>query len=66
MLYEVITDSIGFSELNVGLAEIAQLRLDYPEASLKELGMMLSSPIGKSGVNHRLAKLSEMAEGLRS
>ncbi len=61
-----IRDTIGFSELNAGLSEVAQLRLDYPEASLKELGMMLSSPIGKSGVNHRLTKLSEMAEGLRS
>ena len=35
-------------------------------ASLKELGEMLSPPVGKSGVNHRLKKLSEIAEGLRT
>ena len=37
----------------------------YPEATLKELGMMLSAPVGKSGVNHRLRKLSDIAEKLR-
>ena len=37
--------------------EIADLRLEYREMSLQELGSMLSSPIGKSGVNHRLRKL---------
>ena len=37
------------------------LRVEYPDASLKELGEMLTPPLGKSGVNHRLRKLSEMA-----
>ena len=45
--------------------EIARARIGHPEASLKELGEMLSPPVGKSGVNHRLRKLSLMAEQLR-
>ena len=55
----------GFEELPEGLREIAELRLAYPEASLKELGNLLSEPLGKSGVNHRLRKLSEIAEDIR-
>lgn len=47
------------------LAEIAQLRLANPDASLKELGEMLVPPVGKSGVNHRLRKLSSLADELR-
>ncbi len=52
-------------QLPEGLAEIAQLRLAHPDASLKELGEMLMPPVGKSGVNHRLRKLSQLAEELR-
>lgn len=44
------------------LLEIAKLRLEYPDASLKELGEKLNPPIGKSGVNHRLNKIEEIAE----
>lgn len=51
--------------LPVGLADIAVLRLANPDASLKELGEMLEPPVGKSGVNHRLRKLSQLAEELR-
>ena len=47
-------------------AEMARIRLQYPEATLKELGMMLDPPVGKSGVNHRLRKLSAIADALRS
>ena len=61
-----IRDTVGFSELTDGLKEIAQLRLQYPEASLVELGRLLSTPVGKSGVNHRLRKLSVLADELRS
>ncbi|MGI6070470.1 MAG: DNA-binding protein WhiA [Blautia sp.] len=60
-----IERTVGFGELNPGLEEIARLRLQYPEATLKELGMMLDPQVGKSGVNHRLRKLSELAEDLR-
>ncbi len=60
-----IKKTVGFSELTEGLEEIAMLRTQYPEASLKELGELLSPPIGKSGVNHRLRKLSIIADQLR-
>ena len=55
----------GLDTLPGGLADIAWLRLNNPDASLKELGEMLVPPVGKSGVNHRLRKLSQMAEELR-
>lgn len=60
-----IQKKTGFEQLSEGLAQVAQLRLEQPDASLKELGMMLSPPVGKSGVNHRLRKLSILAEKLR-
>ncbi len=60
-----IQKTIGFDELPENLAEIAQLRLDYPATTLKELGEMLTPSVGKSGVNHRLRKLSLIAEDLR-
>ena len=49
-------------KLTPQLKEIAKLRLEYRELSLQELGAMLSPPIGKSGVNHRLRKLVEEAD----
>ncbi len=61
-----IRDNAGFSALAEGLEEIALLRIEYPEATLKELGEMLTPPVGKSGVNHRLKKLCEIAENMRS
>ena len=63
---KLIESQKGFHTLNEGLAEIAELRLQYPEATLKELGMMLNPQVGKSGVNHRLRKLSEIADELRT
>ncbi len=60
-----IRETIGLSELPEGLREIANLRLEYPNVSLKELGDLLNTPLGKSGVNHRLRKLSEIAEQLK-
>jgi len=60
-----IRDYVGFGNLNEGLRDIAKLRVENPEASLKELGTMLLPPIGKSGVNHRLRKLSTIAEYFR-
>lgn len=60
-----IRDTIGFGDLSEGLEEIARLRIEQKEASLKELGALLNPPIGKSGVNHRLRKLSMIADSLR-
>ncbi len=62
---ELLEASVGFDNLNNSLREIAELRLANPDASLKELGEMLMPPVGKSGVNHRLRKLSEMADKIR-
>ncbi|MDE7326211.1 MAG: DNA-binding protein WhiA [Lachnospiraceae bacterium] len=60
-----VRDNFGFDNLEDGLREIAVLRIEYPEVSLKELGEMLPVPLGKSGVNHRLKRLSGIAEGLK-
>lgn len=60
-----IRDTIGFEKLPEGLREIALVRQKYPDAPLKELGALLDPPLGKSGVNHRLRKLSEIADELR-
>lgn len=62
---EYIEEKIGLSSLPEQLEEIARLRLEYPDRSLKELGSFLSTPVGKSGVNHRLRKISNIAEALR-
>ena len=61
-----IQETKGLDKLLEGLKDMAFTRLTYPEASLKELGSLLTPPVGKSGVNHRLRKLSEMAEELRT
>lgn len=60
-----IRDTIGLENLSDALRDVALIRLEYPEATLKELGDLLTTPIGKSGVNHRLRKLGEMADKLR-
>ena len=62
---EYIRDTIGFESLPKVLDEMARVRLQYREASLKELGAVLDPPVGKSGVNHRLRKLSKIAEDIR-
>lgn len=62
---EYIRDTIGLDKLPDGLRDTALTRLANPEAALKELGNLMSVPIGKSGVNHRLRKLSELADKLR-
>ena len=51
-----------FDDMPIELKEIALLRLENPDATLKELGLMLVEPIGKSGVNHRLKKIHSLAE----
>lgn len=62
---ELIRDKTGLEKLSDVLKETARLRLEYPEATLKELGGYFDPPVGKSGVNHRLKKLSAIAEELR-
>ena len=60
-----IKNARGLDSLPDNLREIALVRLEYPQAPLKELGAYLEPPVGKSGVNHRLRRLSELAEELR-
>ena len=62
---QYIKEHYGFDNLKDNLRQVAELRLEYPDAALKELGEYLSPPVGKSSVNHRLRKLSELAEKLR-
>lgn len=62
---ELIRDTIGLDGLAANLREMALLRLEHPDSPLKELGNYLDPPVGKSGVNHRLRKLSAIADGLR-
>lgn len=60
-----IKEKVGLKKLPPNLREIAELRINYPDVSLKELGQMLNPPIGKSGVNHRLRKIEKIAEELK-
>lgn len=61
-----IRDTVGLGKLPRSLEEIAEMRLLRPEATLKELGEALNPPVGKSGVNHRLRKLSNLANEIRA
>lgn len=62
-----IESSVGLQILPDKLREIAELRVAYQDVTLKELGEMVSSgTISKSGINHRLRKIDEIAEKLRA
>lgn len=61
-----IEKTIGFSKLSKALDEMAEVRLQYPTATLAELGGLLDPPVSKSGVNHRLRALSRLADDLRN
>ncbi len=62
---EYISAVKGLRYLPEGLRRLAEVRMEAPDASLKELGERMNPPIGKSGVNHRLRKISEIANELR-
>lgn len=61
-----IREKAGLDILPEHLRQMAEVRLEHPEVPLKELGEYLSPPVGKSGVNHRLRKISEIADRMRS
>ncbi len=63
---QYIRDTMGFDALPDSLQTLARIRLENPDVSLKELGMMLDPPLSKSGVNHRMRKLREIVEEHRS
>jgi len=60
-----LQESGRLSGMKPALRQMALLRLENPEATISELGRMADPPVGKSGANHRLRKLSEAAEAAR-
>lgn len=60
-----IDQHLGIDHLPPPLRDMAYTRMENPDISLQELGTCLSPPVGKSGVNHRLRKLAEIAQSLR-
>jgi cell division protein WhiA len=63
---KLIDEQIGLDSLPEKLKEIAKLRLENQDVTLQELCEMASGKISKSGINHRLRKLDDIAEKLRS
>lgn len=63
---ELIKNRLGLESLSKPLKDVAVIRLAFPEFSLKEIAEKLRPPISKSGVNHRFAKINNIAEKLRS
>lgn len=62
---KLIIKTISLEKLSPPLREVAELRLTYPYISLKELGEMLEPKLGKSGINHRMRKIEEIAERIK-
>lgn len=62
---DYIIEKQGLDYLPENLHEIARLRVENPDMSLKELGEIMEKPLGKSGVNHRLKKIEMIAEELK-
>lgn len=60
-----IREEIGLEQLPEKLQEVALVRLEHPELNLKEVGELLKGSVSKSGVNHRLRKIDELADKLR-
>lgn len=61
----LISETIGLDKLDDNLKSTAEIRLEYSDISLEELGKRLSPPVGKSGVNHRLRKICQIADDIR-
>jgi len=57
-----IINKIGIENLPENLQEVARLRCENPEMSLKEIGELMKVPLGKSGVNHKLKKIESLYE----
>ena len=61
---QIVAD-IGMDGLSEELREIAQLRLDNPDMSLRDLGKLTSAGITRSGINHRFERIAKIADELR-
>lgn len=57
-----LRDTIGLDALPVSLREVCRLRLENPDLSLREIGERLDPPISRSGVNHRMQRIIELAK----
>ncbi|MDT3698879.1 MAG: DNA-binding protein WhiA [Thermincola sp.] len=62
---KLLDEAVGLAKLPLPLRSVAEIRLKYPDISLKELGEKLDPPIGKSGVNHRIRRLQKMADKIK-
>ncbi|MDO9591992.1 MAG: DNA-binding protein WhiA [Erysipelotrichaceae bacterium] len=62
---EYIRDRVGLDYLSDQLREVAQIRLENREATLKEIGELMDPPLGKSGINHRFRKIEKIAAEFR-
>ncbi|MBR3243290.1 MAG: DNA-binding protein WhiA [Parasporobacterium sp.] len=63
---ELIRDTIGLEKLDDNLTAAARARIENPEATLEELGNLMSPALSKSAVNHRMRKLSQIAKALKN
>lgn len=63
---KLLQKEVGLENLPDKLREVAEIRLAHPDMNLKEVGEMLKGSVSKSGVNHRLRKIDEMAEKIRN
>lgn len=63
---KLVRDTVGFEHIPLSLREVAELRVKHPDASLKELGDFMQPRLGKSGINHRLRKIEEIADKIRN
>ncbi|MFF2482451.1 DNA-binding protein WhiA [Paenibacillus sp. NPDC058071] len=63
---KLLQKEIGLHNLPDKLKEVAEIRLQHPDMNLKEVGEMLKGTVSKSGVNHRLRKIDELAEKIRN
>lgn len=63
---KLISIQRGLFTLPPGLQEMARLRLEHTSLSLAELGQLLNPPVGKSGVNHRMRRLMDIAKEIRA
>ncbi len=62
---QLVATHLGLENLSPALREIARMRLEHPDVSLKELGELMDPPLGKSGVNHRMRRIEQLAERYR-
>ncbi|MHB8917618.1 MAG: DNA-binding protein WhiA [Desulfocucumaceae bacterium] len=61
----LIRDAVGLDKLPWPLRQVAEVRINNPDASLRELGDMLEPRVGKSGVSHRLRRIEELAQRIQ-